>query len=102
MNNLWNYIQGLSLSRRNQAWLGERLLNASKQGRGAKVSKEIQSIPEEFRCDPYEISPSGDPFFADRRNVEELNRRIEEAHKDGAHGTVLKSREDIDRFLGLI
>ena len=32
LNNLWNYLQGLSLTRANQRWLGERLIEqASKE-----------------------------------------------------------------------
>ena len=31
------------------------------------------TIPEEFRCNPYNYSPSGDPFFADKRNVEAVS-----------------------------
>ncbi len=30
LNNLWNYLQGLSLTASNQQWLGERLIEASK------------------------------------------------------------------------
>ena len=30
MNNLWTYLQGLSLTANNQRWLGERLIEASK------------------------------------------------------------------------
>ena len=30
LNNLWSYLQGLSLSASNQRWLGERLIEASK------------------------------------------------------------------------
>lgn len=29
LNNLWNYLQGLSLTKNNQRWLGERLIEAS-------------------------------------------------------------------------
>lgn len=29
LNNLWSYLQGLSLSASNQRWLGERLMEAS-------------------------------------------------------------------------
>ena len=36
--------------------------------------KEFMSIPAEYRCDPFEISPSGDLFFADRRNLEKISR----------------------------
>ena len=30
LNNLWSYLQGLSLTANNQRWLGERLIEASK------------------------------------------------------------------------
>lgn len=30
LNNLWTYLQGLSLSASNKRWLGERLIEASK------------------------------------------------------------------------
>lgn len=36
--------------------------------------KEFMSIPLEYRCDPFETSPSGDLFFADRRNLEKISR----------------------------
>ena len=29
LNNLWSYLQGLSLTANNQRWLGERLIEAS-------------------------------------------------------------------------
>ena len=29
LNNLWSYLQGLSLSASNQRWLGQRLIEAS-------------------------------------------------------------------------
>lgn len=32
--------------------------------------KEFMAIPEEFRINPFEISDSGDLYWADRRNVE--------------------------------
>ena len=37
--------------------------------------EEFFSIPEEYRCNPFDTSPSGDLFWADRRNVENLERR---------------------------
>ena len=56
MNNLWNYIQGLSLSAKNQAWLAARLTEASKQSKPKtkkksvklekKISKVDKKIPE--------------------------------------------------------
>lgn len=58
------------------------------------VNKSISDIPEEFRCDPYEISPSGDTYFADKRNVEELNKRIKEAHNQKARGELIPVNMD--------
>ena len=60
----------------------------------------VLRIPEEFRCDPYTISPSGDPFWADIRNVEELNKRFEYI-KTGKAKTVaaLKDKDEIKKFL---
>ncbi|MBO4891157.1 MAG: hypothetical protein J5502_00980 [Prevotella sp.] len=54
LNNLWSYLQGLSLSASNQCWLGERLIEASKaakKGKSANVSvrlvhqREIVKVP---------------------------------------------------------
>lgn len=36
LNNLWSYLQGLSLSASNQRWLGERLIEASKVANKSK------------------------------------------------------------------
>jgi hypothetical protein len=57
--------------------------------------KEFFSIPEEYRCNPFEISPSGDLFWADRRNVEQL--------KSETSNTGKKSLEKAEqkKFLGL-
>lgn len=38
----------------------------------------INDIPEEFRCNPYDCSPSGDPFFADKRNVKAVETAFED------------------------
>jgi hypothetical protein len=35
--------------------------------------KEFLSIPEEYRCNPFNTSPSGNLFWADKRNVEHLH-----------------------------
>ncbi|HSH50229.1 MAG TPA: hypothetical protein VK982_00745 [Bacteroidales bacterium] len=52
-------------------------------------------IPEEYRCDPYEISPSGDLFWADKRNVEIVKKAIE--NKDQI-ADKLNSADDIKNF----
>lgn len=73
MNNLWNYLQGLSLTASNQRWLAERLLESSEKGSATKeepmkklvfpkiekdfkVSQEVLdmvcgSLPEDFDLD---------------------------------------------------
>ena len=56
----------------------------------------LVEIPKEFRCDPHEISPSGDVFWADKRNVEIVKKAIE--HK-GEIAEKLNSAEDVKNFL---
>ena len=72
MNNLWNYLQGLSLTANNQRWLAERLLESSEKGssidgmpkklvfpkieKDFKVSQEVfdlvcGTLPEDFDLD---------------------------------------------------
>ena len=72
MDNLWNYLQGLSLSRRNQAWLGERLLNASKQGRPEK--KDPTKMTREEFFNRIEEASKGPVYKCD--SVEELDKLI--------------------------
>ena len=56
----------------------------------------ISHIPEEYLCNPFDISPSGDMFWADKRNVEKLKQSIEQAEKDIKEGryTVCKTYEE--------
>jgi len=55
----------------------------------------LVDIPKEFRCDPYEVSPSGDMIWADKRNVEKVKKAIES--KEIA--ATLKTTDDIKNFL---
>ena len=52
MNNLWSYIQGLSLTARNQEWLAAQLHEASRMKR-AKAEKDetlmTKSEPAAFK-----------------------------------------------------
>ena len=41
--------------------------------------KDFIAIPSAFRCNPFDISPSGDLFFADRRNIEKIEKSIAES-----------------------
>jgi len=60
----------------------------------------IDHIPEEYLCNPFEISPSGDMFWADRRNVEKLEKSLEMAEEDIKEGryTVINSEEELNKF----
>ena len=35
---------------------------------------EFMNIPEEYRVNPFDRSPSGDLFFADRRNIDHIDK----------------------------
>lgn len=77
LNNLWSYLQGLSLTKEDRSWLANKLQEPS------------------YDIDPYEISPSGDKFFADIRNVQAVERDIAEAHRPNAQSTRLETKADI-------
>jgi len=63
--------------------------------------KEYIAIPEKYRCDPFEMSPSGDLFYADRRNVEKIKKAIDEAEKEIKEGkfTRVGGTAELDQFL---
>ena len=77
LQNLWSYLQGLSLSQSDRAWLADKLMEPS------------------YSVDPYIYSPSGDTFFADARNVKAVEQDIATAHRSDAQFTRLSSKEDI-------
>ena len=41
LNNLWSYLQGLSLTASNQRWLAERLIEASTATKGKSASATL-------------------------------------------------------------
>ena len=81
MNKLWAFIESLSLSQKDRDWLAGKLLEPS------------------FRVDPYDISPSGDSFFADARNVKAVEKDVEEAHRPEAKFTRLETEEDVMKLI---
>ena len=102
LHGLFDYITTLNLSDRSLDWLTDKLQSIKKKRKAQSIDPEIAKIPEQYRCDPYEISPSGDPFFADKRNVEKLNRILNDNEAMEDSGVELQSRQDIERYLGLI
>ena len=63
--------------------------------------REFFSIPEQFRVNPFDVSPSGDVFWADRRNVEESERRFKQVEIDMANGVRYQSWEEVKKELGV-
>jgi len=61
----------------------------------------ITNIPEEFLCNPFDISPSGDMFWADKRNVEKLKESLVKSEEDIKEGrfTRVSGIEELDKFL---
>ena len=51
MNNLWNYIEGLSLSARNRKWLAERLTNYDTKKADNVITPELQAKIDQARKD---------------------------------------------------
>ena len=72
VNKLWAFIESLALSQSDRNWLAGKLLEPA------------------YQVDPYEVSPSGDTFFADSRNLEAVEKDIAAAHQQDAVFTRLE------------
>lgn len=59
--------------------------------------KELLAIPEQYRCNPFDRSPSGDMFFADKRNIEQLTKAVNQAKKGKT--TSIKDKEQLSKHL---
>jgi hypothetical protein len=59
---------------------------------------ELMSIPAEYRVNPFDVSPSGDLFYADKRNLARLNKAVQQARNGN---TKKLSREEQTAFLAL-
>ena len=82
---------------------GQKFINLTVSDKIDEAGSELKewvedflAIPEEYRCNPFDISPSGDIFFADKRNLE----AIERGRKDIEEGRVtkIKSKEELKAF----
>jgi hypothetical protein len=58
-------------------------------------------IPPEYLCNPFDVSPGGDMFWADKRNVEKLNETLATAEQQIKEGksAVCKTYEESLKFL---
>lgn len=45
--------------------------------------KEFLAIPENYRCNAFDVSPSGDLYWADKRNVDRPKRTISDSQSNG-------------------
>lgn len=63
MGNLWNYLQGLSLSFEDRHWLADKLLE-SKENNYKKQSKDLvfPHIPKDFKPSPELLAMSCGPL----------------------------------------
>ncbi|GHT66366.1 hypothetical protein AGMMS50239_27710 [Bacteroidia bacterium] len=63
--------------------------------------RDFFAIPEEYRCNPFEISPSGDLFWADKRNVEQAKKSIGIGQQQIKEGKFKRfsSVEALDKYL---
>lgn len=55
------------------------------------------SIPEQYRCNPFDYTPSGDLFYADKRNIESIKKSVQQA-KEGKVAKV-NTQEELSKFL---
>lgn len=62
LNNLWNYLQGLSLTASNQQWLGERLIEASKAGEKGKIAKRQEAMVKDTLTRAFDQLRAGDVY----------------------------------------
>ena len=73
LNNLWSYLQGLSLTASNQRWLGERLIETSSRSRKALSEEErkLKKLNALFGV------------WADSHDGEKIEKAVREARKAG-------------------
>ena len=63
--------------------------------------KSFLSIPAKYRCNPFEMSASGDLYWADKRNVEYVENQSaisEQQIKEGKHTTV-RTLDELNKHL---
>ena len=71
LNNLWSYLQGLSLSASNQRWLGERLIEASESHSATSEEAKLKKLNALFGV------------WANTPDGEKIERSIMEARNAG-------------------
>ena len=62
LNNLWIYLQGLSLSASNQRWLGERLIEAAREDKDIKKVKQQEAMVKDTLTRAFEELHAGEVY----------------------------------------
>ncbi|MBQ1761050.1 MAG: hypothetical protein II541_04105 [Prevotella sp.] len=80
MDNLWNYIKGLSLSASNQRWLASHLIesaeNMEKEGKEKKLI--FPKIPKDYKPSPEILAITLGPLPKDVDLEKELEQKWED------------------------
>lgn len=77
MDNLWNYIKGLSLTSNNQRWLANHLIEAAEKKENEKKGGELlfPKIPKDYKPSPEILSMTLGPLPKDVDLEKELNEK---------------------------
>ena len=80
MNNLWNYLQGLSLTSKNQRWLAHHLMEAANKAEAKKTEKspDFPKIPHNYKPSSEVLEMTCGVFPADFDVEKELSNMWEE------------------------
>ena len=62
LNNLWSYLQGLSLSASNQRWLAERLIEAAREDKDIKKVKQQEAMVKDTLTRAFEELHAGEVY----------------------------------------
>ena len=62
LNNLWTYLQGLSLSASNQRWLGERLIEAAREDEDSKKVRQQEAMVKDTLTRAFEELHAGEVY----------------------------------------
>lgn len=83
LNNLWSYLQGLSLTATNQRWLASHLIKAAESIENGEQKKELvfPKIPKDYKPSEKVMAMVLGPLPNDVDLEKELKERLEEWHK---------------------
>jgi len=78
--------------------LDNKILNLYQGGHySEKELKMFFNIPKKYRVDPFDIIEDGDIFYADKRNINQLEKDLEQGRKDLKKGKTI-SLKTTDNF----